>query len=345
MMVDAGHEVIIYSGEENDAVCTDHVVSVTKAQQEEWFGAVDQKQFYPITWDPNDDHWTEMNFRASQQIRKRAGKKDFVLLIAGVCQQQIARELPGMLSCEWGIGYTGVFSPFKAFESYAWMHSVYAYAGIHDGTWYDAVMPNFFDEAEFPEHPVDEEDPYLLYVGRLIQRKGVHVALQVAEAAGLPLKIAGQGARDWGPGFVHADEVNLEGNLQYVGTVGIEERARLMAGSQGVLVPTTYIEPFGGVAVEAMMAGAPAIATDWGAFTETVKQGVGGYRFRTLGQGVEAVHNGRLLDRAAIRQYARDNYSLPAVAKMYEEWFDRLSTLWDSGWNDPRGKLELSLAD
>lgn len=348
MMTQAGHDVVVYSGEDNDAECTEHVVAVTKAQQLEWFGPVDQTKFYPITWEPDADHWREMNFRAAQQIRKKAAPRDFVLLIAGTCQEQVARDLPGLLSCEWGIGYSGIFSDRCAFESYAWMHHVYASSHDKfkgDGRWFDAVIPNFFDEDEFPEKDLkvkEKTSDYLLYLGRLIHRKGVTVALSVAHEAGLPLVVAGQGATEFGRGYVQAEELRLEGDVEYVGLVDVGERSRLMAGAVALLAPTIYVEPFGGVAVEAMMAGCPAITTDWGAFTETVRPGVSGYRFRTLGEGAEAVELSKSLDRSLVREYALQTYSLPVVARQYEAWFDRLSTLWGQGWNDRRGRLELA---
>jgi glycosyltransferase involved in cell wall biosynthesis len=342
MMTARGHEVFIYSGEENDAECTEHIVSVTKAQQAEWFGEYDQSGFYPITWDPNDVHWREMNWRASQQIRERAEPRDIVCIIAGVCQAQIAHDLSHLQSCEWGIGYSGTFSPNKCWESYAWMHYCYGDQRIGDGIWFDTVIPNFFDPEEFPAaRRSPKAKPYLLYVGRLIGRKGVHIANQISKETGLPLKIAGQGGKQWGKGYVQADEMRLEGDIEYLGLVDIDQRAKLMSGAAAVLVPTTYIEPFGGVAVEAMMSGTPAITTDWGAFTETVPQGIGGYRFRTLGGGRQAVEDAMLLDRDAIRAYAHGRFSLETVGAQYEEWFDRLSLLWGQGWNDPRGPFDL----
>ena len=48
-----------------------------------------------------------------------------------------------------------------------------------------------------------------------------------------------------------------------MGSVGVKERANLLFNADAVIVPTTYIEPFGGVVIEAMLAGTPAITTDF----------------------------------------------------------------------------------
>jgi hypothetical protein len=48
-------------------------------------------------------------------------------------------------SVEFGVGYGGVFSKYKVFESYAWMHSIYAMfknPTTVDGNFYDAVIPD-----------------------------------------------------------------------------------------------------------------------------------------------------------------------------------------------------------
>jgi len=48
-----------------------------------------------------------------------------------------------------------------------------------------------------------------------------------------------------------------------MGSVGVEERANLLANAQVTLVPTTYLEPFGGVVIESMLAGTPVVTTDF----------------------------------------------------------------------------------
>jgi hypothetical protein len=52
----------------------------------------------------------------------------------GRYQKPIADALRNIWVVEPGIGYEGVFSQFRAFESYAWMHFIYGMTGQHDGS-------------------------------------------------------------------------------------------------------------------------------------------------------------------------------------------------------------------
>jgi glycosyltransferase involved in cell wall biosynthesis len=210
------------------------------------------------------------------------------------------------------------------------MHHVYAKKGINDGRWFDAVIPNYFDPDDFPYLNTSKNREYLLFLGRLVQRKGPHIASEIARASGMQLIVAGAGGKQVGTDIV-APEVTIK-DAHYVGPVNAEERAKLLAGARALLVPTTYIEPFGGVAVEAMMAGTPVITSDWGAFTEIVLPKVVGYRFHTLAEAVEAINNVGICDPQLIQDYAHRRYSLEAVAPQFKLWFDRLNSLWDKGW-------------
>lgn len=336
MMTAAGHDVVIYSGEQNDTVCAEHVPLLTERQRRRWFGRNDQSAIHPITWGPDEPHWQTMNSRAIREISKRRGsRRDLLLLSAGCCQQQIADAIPDMTACEPFVGYEGISTPFRAFESSAWMHHVYGRQGIGDGVWYDDVIPNFFDPDEFRRHKHDPGGKYLLFLGRVTLRKGPHVAAAIAEAYGLPLKIAGPGVNPGAstPGSLVGDYVTVDGgHVDYVGAVGVAERARLLAGARALVAPTLFLEPFGGVAVEAMLTGTPVVASDWGAFRETVTEGVSGYRFRTLREAVTAVEACGSLDPAGVRAYALERYGLRAVEPMFTRWLRRLAGLMDDGW-------------
>jgi len=279
---------------------------------------------------PTFEQSVDFNFNVIAALKERVEKEDLILLTAGWTHKPIADNFTAHIVCEPGVGYEGILpNSHCAFESYAWMHYVYSKKGIQDGRWFDAVIPNFFDPAEFPVLNGGKGD-YLLFLGRIVQRKGPDIASQIAEAAGLPLVVAGAGGKQVGDDIV-APEVTIK-NAKYVGTVNIKERAELLAGARALLFPTTYIEPFGGVMVEAMMAGTPVISTDWGAPVEINKDGVSGFRVRTLAEAIRAVEDADKLNPAYIRHRAIVRYSLKAVASQYKRWFDQLSTLWGEGW-------------
>ena len=310
MMTPRGHQITLYAGPQNDALCHEHVPCTDDLPPN---GHIPR-------FAADDPMFARFNEQAIEALRERVQPHDWILLSGGLAQQPIADAFPGQ-TIEYGIGYGGVIpSCHHIFESYAWMHTVLGSqtggdAHQANGRFYDAVVPNFFDPADFPAG--DGEGGYLLFVGRLIERKGVQVAIEVAQQTGLPLKVAGAGdfpLPDW---------------VDYRGVVGPVERAELMGGAVALLAPTTYVEPFGGVAVEAQMCGTPAITTDWGAFPETV---LAPYRCRTLAEFVRAVERARYADRTAIRQRALNTWALEAVAPLYERVLDRLDTLHGAGW-------------
>lgn len=330
MLTALEHEVIHYGTEGSEVPC-EHVTVVTRQDQIDGYGDYDwRKEFF--RFDLNDYVYKIFTDNAAREINRRKRPGDILLVPFGTIQKPLADRVNIPLTVEMGIGYEGVFADFRVFESYAWMHNVYG-KRREEARFYDCVIPNYFDLNDF--HFQEEKGEYLLYMGRLIQNKGVQIAIDVARITGRKLLVAGQG--DLGI-------FNTTGaDVTHVGTVGAEERDELLGKAHAVLVPTIYIEPFGGVAVEAMLCGTPVITTDWGAFPETVLHGITGYRCRTMDDFVWAARNVDKLDKRACRKWAADNYSMERVSKMYNEYFFKLQDLFRDGWyqmNDNRKQLD-----
>lgn len=327
MMAARGFEVVLYAPEGSDDTHCEVVETLSEMERVAIFGADDANRL--PAW-PTDAEFALSNDRALRAIKDRWQDGDVVLLSSGYSMRELAAELP--FCVEPFVGYEGIVTPYCAFESNAWRHFLYGKRGINDGRWFDTVIPNYFDVEDFPVTAEGGEGDYLLFIGRLIERKGPHIALEIAKAADMRLLIAGPGALDSGDGFVQCPWGRLEGDLEYVGPVGIEGRCELMSGARATLVPTTYIEPFGGVAVESMLCGTPAITSPWGAFSETVEDGLTGYRFATLGEAEQAVYSAESISRERVRSRAVERFSLEAVGREFEDWLCRLDSLWRDGW-------------
>lgn len=315
LLVGLGHEVFVYCGDaETDA---EIVRVVVEEDRRRWFGDETFEHRVFDRWDQADPCWAEMNAWTAKAIRHRIEPEDIIGITAGSCQRVIAEAFPQHVKAEVFAGYEGIMPERThiCFESEAWRHHSYGRYGINDGRWFDAVIPNFFDPTDLEFSA--EKDDYLLYLGRMTARKGLEVLAELAKHH--RVITAGQGD-DRVPGATH------------VGVVLGRQKAELLAGARAVLVPTQYVEPFGGVAAEAMLSGTPVVASPFGAFTETVDHGVTGYRCHTLADFLAAVDMVDELDPKTIMESAVRRFTPEAVAPDWDRWLRQLSTLYERGW-------------
>ncbi|MFF8574138.1 glycosyltransferase [Streptomyces sp. NPDC015408] len=123
---------------------------------------------------------------------------------------------------------------------------------------------------------------HLLFLGRLAEAKGVRLLMaawdEVAAGGGVgvPLVIAGAGPLEREVAAWAADR----DDVRYVGLYDPAQCREAVARSVAVVAPSTWLEAFGLVVVEAMAAGVPAVAAGHGAFVELVEDGVSGLLHR-----------------------------------------------------------------
>ena len=337
MMRARGHYIVHYGHKDSVVDADEHVTLLDNDDLLKAYGSYNwRKEFFKHN--VNDYANTKFQEVGTVEVLKRLSgaelrdpndtRKDFVLAFWGIGHGKIceaAKASGKAFICEPGIGYSGSFMDFRVFESYAWMHTTYGEQKISRPSWYHAVIPNYFDSADFHYSPIKSD--YYLCLGRINTCKGVQIAIQAAKKLGVKLVLAGQGDIRNDLGISDIPE-----NVIYYGYADVEARKKLMAYAKGFILLSAYIEPFGGAAVEALMAGTPVICPDWGVFNETIPHGLVGYRVRTFDQICWAIKNIDKINPANCRKWAMDNYSLEKVGKMYETYFIQLADVWERGW-------------
>lgn len=342
MMKAQGYKTILYCVEGSKTEADEQVVCLSEDARNKYYGPLNDfaNKFYEHgRFDPAN---IEFNKNAVREISERVQPKDIVNIVMGNYQStiacsvanggvEIANGTPFLV--EGGVGYSGIMPEtcHQVFESYAWEHYLYgmysAWSGgkqFINGDFYNTVIPNYYNVGHYKFN--ESREPFFLMNCRIATRKGINIAIKTCEATGDHLILAGQ------PGEAIPELDSL--NAQYIGYVTEAEKIELMSRAKGLFSPSIYIEPFGGVAVEAMMSGCPVIATDFGAYTETIKEGVTGFRCNTLREFVHAARHIDEISPQACRDFAVSNFSTEVCGKRYDKYFGRLSDLWKKGWGE-----------
>jgi glycosyltransferase involved in cell wall biosynthesis len=181
-----------------------------------------------------------------------------------------------------------------------------------------AVIHNGIDPAHFTfrEHP----GRYLCYLGRFIPGKGPLDAIAAAKAAGVPLVLAGA-ANEY---FRREVNPHVDGDrVRYIGPVDRRQRDELLGNALALIYPLHQPEPFGLVLVEAMMCGTPVVATNVGAASEIVADGLSGVLAPTHADLPGAITAAARLNRAAVHHHAA-KFNCQAMAGEYARVYSRV---------------------
>ncbi|MDZ4248268.1 MAG: glycosyltransferase family 4 protein [Patescibacteria group bacterium] len=188
------------------------------------------------------------------------------------------------------------------------------------------TIHNGVDVKEYPfkETPKD----FLMFAGRITAEKGPHRAIIAAKQAKAPLKIFGPYG---GQGTDNQDfwEEEIAPRLSAKVTFeGFRERLSLIreyAKARAVLMPITWEEPFGLVAIEAMACGTPVIAFKRGALPEIVVHGKTGFLVNSVDEMARAIKRIDQIDRAACRRHVEQHFSIERMVDRYERAYYALA--------------------
>jgi len=331
MLTAEGHEVIHYGSTASKIDCDENVVVTTMHDLVKSYPGHNWRRDGFPAFAKTDAVYVAFYKNAIAEIGKRKQPGDFLLCAFGDWHKPVADAHPDMIVVESGIGYpNGTFAKFKIYESYAIMHAYQgngAAVSASNDFWYDAVIPNAFDLADF-EFSSQKKD-YLLFLGRLNSGKGIHIAKQLAEVTKTPLIIAGPGAQE--------PPTEL---ISYAGNVAPGKRRELLTNARATICASTFLEPFCGVQIESMLSGTPVVSSDRGAFAEYNLQGKTGFRCRTFEQFEWAVRNVDRIPPETCRAWA-EQFSLEAVAPRYTDYFQSVKDIFGGkGWYEPRPERE-----
>jgi len=159
---------------------------------------------------------------------------------------------------------------------------------------------------------------YVAFIGRISPEKRVDRAIEIAQRAGVELRIAAK------VDVVDREyfEAEIKPLLQlpgvsYLGEINEEEKANLLGGARALLFPIDWPEPFGMVVIEAMSCGTPVVAWNHGSVPELIEEGVNGLIVDSIESAAAALRSVDRIDRAACRAIFERRFTAERMARDY----------------------------
>ena len=182
------------------------------------------------------------------------------------------------------------------------------------------VIGNGIDLNAFAFQPVASEHTHAIWSGRIVPEKGLHLAIDAARIAGLPLAIAG--ARHDSAYWQEWIEPRLGPDLTYLGHLTQSELSLRLGMAQVALVTPRWEEPFGLVVAEALACGTPVAGFRRGALPDILDAGSGRLaRADDATDLARAIGEAAQLDRQACRRRAEALFDATTMTDRYEAFY------------------------
>ena len=200
-----------------------------------------------------------------------------------------------------------------------------------------SIREVIYNGIDIENHPYSYlKDDFLLSLGAIVPHKGQYQAIQIAKSTDNSLILAGNIGnqiyfdREIKPHIEYdlSDQLDklaayrqlpLRPKIVYVGSVNDVQKLPLYAQAKAFLMPVSWEEPFGLVAIEALAGGTPVIATARGALPELIDSGRTGFLCNTPAEMSEALRSIKNINPQDCRRYVEDNFSLDMTVRKYLE--------------------------
>lgn len=192
---------------------------------------------------------------------------------------------------------------------------------------YIATVYNGVNLGDYPfvENPRGD---YLLWVGRIVEKKGPLTAIQVAKSVGLPLQMAAAIDPIDQDYFDSSIKPHIDGNnVIFHGELSHRELVDLYGNARATLYPITWHEPFGLVVIESMACGTPVVAYDMGSMPEIIEHAKTGFII-PVSTGIDGLTQGiRTLDklkRLDCRRRVETHFSADTMVDAYVNVYEKI---------------------
>lgn len=203
-------------------------------------------------------------------------------------------------------------------------------ANIYHGLPLDMFKPKYSNNGE-----------YVLYMGRIISSKGVHLAIKAVQAynkknsTNLKLIIAGKHYSENAKDVYWADKIEPELKdpcVEYAGFIKeTKAKEKLLQNAKALIIPSVFDEPFGMVMIEALACATPVIGLDSGAIGEVIEDSKNGYLVSNTGTEIAiskrlaaAIENIAKIDRVYCRKSFEAGYTDKRMAEEHLQAYRKL---------------------
>jgi glycosyltransferase involved in cell wall biosynthesis len=170
---------------------------------------------------------------------------------------------------------------------------------------------------------------FALVLSRICPEKGIHLALDAAKQAGVPLVIGGKVYPYETHTLYLRDEVQprLDKHRRFLGPLGFTAKRRFLNAARCLVIPSLAAETSSLVAMEALACGTPVVAFPNGALPDVVEHGKTGFLVNDVDEMAQAIVAASGLDAETCRAEARRRFSLDRMISSYMDAYHALAEL------------------
>jgi len=168
---------------------------------------------------------------------------------------------------------------------------------------------------------------YLAFLGRISPEKGVDRAIKVAQALGIPLKIAAKVDRVDEAYFRDQIAPLFKGpGVEFIGEINEQEKTDFLGQALALMFLIDWPEPFGLSMIEAMACGTPVLALRRGSVEEVIDDGLTGHIVDSIEEAQARLPRVMTLDRRAVRRRFEERFTAVRMANDYVRVYNSILT-------------------